>query len=74
MLGNERKPGMDPTAPEQRRVADVLSGVFVPLLGGSGREDGRVPQVIPRRKLEYGFHVYRMEADYTTASHTRPDT
>ena len=61
---------MDPIASRSRRVANIESGKFVPLLDESGREDGQVLQVNPSKRLGYGFHVYRMEAGHTTTTHT----
>ncbi|MDE0304431.1 MAG: cupin domain-containing protein [Albidovulum sp.] len=60
---------MDPIAPERRRVVNLANGEFVPLLNESGREDGKVLQVNPRKKLGFGFHIYRMEAGHATTPH-----
>lgn len=54
--------------PEDRRVANVRQGNFVPLIT-NGRPDGSILQLNTAKQPGTGFHVYRMEPGATTVTH-----
>lgn len=60
---------MKPIDPDQRRVANIRDGAFVPFLAEDGTPDGEVLQVNPGNPTGYGFHVYRMAPGQTTIPH-----
>lgn len=60
---------MDKITKNDRKVANIQTGTFVPFLGPEGQEDGEVLQVNGGR-AGYGFHVYRMKPGQTTLPHT----
>lgn len=61
-------PEMPPIPADDRRVANIHTGTFEPLVGENGQPDGEVLQVNGGRK-GHGFHVYRMQAGATTVAH-----
>ncbi len=54
--------------PQDRKVANIATGEFVPFLSDTGEMDGEVLQV-NGGKPGYGFHVYRMAPGQTTIAH-----
>lgn len=57
-----------PIDPSDRRVANWNDAPFEPFLDRKGNPDGEVLQV-NGGKTGYGFHVYRMPPNTTTAAH-----
>ena len=60
---------MKPIDDENRIVANINTGTFVPFLSDKGEMDGEVLQV-NGGKTGYGFHVYRMSPGQHTIPHT----
>ncbi|MFK7940290.1 MAG: cupin domain-containing protein [Roseovarius sp.] len=59
---------MKPIDPQDRAVANITTGTFVPFLSDNGEMDGEVLQV-NGGTTGYGFHVYRMAPGTTTIAH-----
>jgi hypothetical protein len=59
---------LDPVKVEDRRVANIYTADFVPLLS-DGVENGAVLQLNASKPLGRGFHIYRMAAGETTVGH-----
>ena len=53
---------------QNRTVANISTGTFVPFLNKDGTMDGEVLQV-NGGKPGYGFHIYRMAPGQTTIAH-----
>lgn len=61
---------MKPTAPEDRRVANIHQADYLPFVYPDGVALGdAVLQLDDSRALGEGFHVYRMPPGMTTRSH-----
>jgi anti-sigma factor ChrR (cupin superfamily) len=64
------EPPMKPTAPEDRRVANIHQADYLPFVYPDGVALGdAVLQLDDSRALGEGFHVYRMPPGMTTRSH-----
>ena len=63
------KETMKPISPEDRKVVNIKSGEYKPLLDDDGRVDGEVLQLNPNHDLGCGFHVYWMPPGHTTTRH-----
>ena len=59
---------MKPIAENDRQVANIHDGAFVPFLADDGTMDGEVLQV-NGGKTGFGFHVYRMLPGQHTIPH-----
>ena len=59
---------MKPVASGDRRVANIRTGAFVPILSSDGKPDGEALQLNGGR-TGTGFHVYRMAPGTSTEAH-----
>jgi quercetin dioxygenase-like cupin family protein len=60
---------MNPISTDDRRVVNMNTDVFKPLIDRTGIEDGQVLQINPGNRLGAGFHIYRMKAGDTSVAH-----
>ena len=65
----EHSKSMKPVADGERRVANLDKVEFEPFINKHGVADGLVYQHDSDRRLGTGFHLYKMEAGYTTIPH-----
>ncbi|MFK7944019.1 MAG: cupin domain-containing protein [Paracoccaceae bacterium] len=60
---------MKPIEANDRHVANIAKGAFLPFTAPDGTPDGEVLQVNPNNPRGYGFHVYRMTPGQVTVPH-----